>query len=362
MTGDLFDDELPSPVPTAPAREARSRTGVRRVAPAAADPRVHELAAATPRRVHLGTSSWSFPGWRGLVWDGEHAESQLSKDGLGAYAQHPMLRAVSLDRSFYRPLSASQYAAYAAQVPDDFRFVVKAPSLVTDAQVRGSEGRGLQPNPAFLSPALAISEFVQPALDGLGAKLGALVFQLSPLPAAWLARVPELLQRLGEMLAALPSLATAPDAVVAVEVRDPRLLTPEFAEVLRASGAVYCLGLHAKMPAIEDQLPVLRALWPGPLVCRWNLHRKHGAYGYEDAKGLYEPFDRLVDPDPDTRQVLARVIAATTAAGFHAFVTINNKAEGSAPLSVLELATALRALGPESTGHNDAEAPLEPKA
>ena len=93
---------------------------------------------------------------------------------------------------------------------------------------------------------------------------------------------------------------------------------------------------------------MVRALWPGPLVCRWNLHRRHGAYGYEDAKGLYEPFDRLVDPDPDTRQVLARVIAATTAAGFHAFVTINNKAEGSAPLSVLELAAALRALAPDA--------------
>jgi uncharacterized protein YecE (DUF72 family) len=359
MTGDLFDEDPPAP-PAVPGPIARPKTRRVPVEPAPADPQIQGLASAMSRRVHLGTSSWSFPGWKGLVWDGEHAESQLSRQGLAAYARHPMLRTVSLDRAFYRPLSASQYAAYAAQVPEHFRFVVKAPSLVADAMVRSSEGRGMEPNPSFLSPELALSEFVQPAIDGLGPKIGALVFQLSPLPASWLVRTPELLRRLGDMLAALPRLVAG--AVVAVEVRDPQLLTREFAEVLRGAGATYCLGLHAKMPPIESQLPVLRALWPGPLVCRWNLHRKHGAYGYEEAKDLYEPFDRLVDPDPETRQVLARVIAATTAAGFPVFVTINNKAEGSAPLSVRALAEALCALEVAPTAEHLAGPAPRPKA
>jgi uncharacterized protein YecE (DUF72 family) len=332
---DLFGD-----APAASPRP-RSKASTAPVGPAPREPALHDLAAAIPPLLHLGTSSWSFPGWKGLVWDQEHAGATLSKHGLGAYAQHPMLRTVSLDRSFYRPLSASQYAAYAAQVPEHFRFVVKAPSLVTDATVRGADGRGVQPNPAFLDPTLAISEFVQPALEGLGPRIGSLVFQISPLPGTWLARVPEFFAQLETMLAALPPL---PDgATIAVEVRDAQLLVPEFAALLKRSGATYCLGLHARMPPIEAQLPMLRALWPGPLVCRWNLHRKHGAYGYEEAKSTYEPFDRLVDPDPDTRDMLARVIVATAAAGFHAYVTINNKAEGSAPLSVQELAKAVLA-------------------
>ena len=62
-----------------------------------------------------------------------------------------------------------------------------------------------------------------------------------------------------------------------------------------------------------------------------------------EAKGLYEPFDRLIDPDLDTREALARVIAGTVGAGQPAYVTINNKAEGSAPLSVAALAEAVRA-------------------
>jgi uncharacterized protein YecE (DUF72 family) len=273
------------------------------------------------------------------VWRGEHSDSQLSREGLKAYGQHPLLRCVSLDRSFYRPLSASEYAAYAAQVPEHFRFVVKAPSLVCDALIRGSDGRATQDNPAFLDPVLAVSEFVQPAIDGLGSKIGALVFQLSPLPRAWIVRMDEVLDRLAAMLGGLPRLdAVAPGAVVAVEVRNPEFLSPAFASVLKAAGATYCLGLHPRMPPIEDQLPMLRALWPAPLVCRWSLNAKHGAQGYEEAKGLYEPFDKLQDPDPATRRVLAKIIKATTGAALPVYITVNNKAEGSAPLSVLALA------------------------
>lgn len=348
MQDSLFDDSGASTAPLTLGRKAnRPAAQILKVQPAAADRATLELAAMLPSRLHLGTSSWFFPGWAGLVWDGEYEQSVLSKHGLAAYAQHPLLRSVSIDRSFYRPLSASQFAAYAAQVPDDFRFVVKAPSLVADAMVRGEDGRGMQKNPAFLDAQLAAHEFVQPALDGLGQKVGALVFQLSPLPGAILVRMPEILERLRAMLLALPTLAgVAPDGVIAIEVRNPEFLTSAFVDVLREAGATYCLGLHPKMPPIAEQLPILRALWPGPMVCRWNLNRLHGAYGYEAAKGLYSPFDRLVDPDPETREALARVIVGTTRAGHQAFVTMNNKAEGSAPLSVLALAEAVRRLAP----------------
>jgi uncharacterized protein YecE (DUF72 family) len=357
MQDSLFpEDGLPLPESTpAAGRRAKKQDGAGLAQPGSPviaqppTPENIELAAALPPLVHLGTSSWTFPGWKGLVWDGDYSDAQLSKHGLAAYGLHPLFRCVSLDRAFYRPLSALQYASYAAQVGDDFRFSVKAPALVTDATVRGESGRSHQgspqsgqPNPAFLNSELALQEFVQPALEGLGPKLGALVFQISPLPAALLADMPALLQRLATMLQGLPSREAlrqqAPDAVVAVEVRDPQWLTPEFAAVLRAAGATYCLGLHAKMPPIEGQLQMLRALWPGPLVCRWNLHRSHGAYGYKNAVKMYLPFDRLVDEDPETRNTLARVIIATTKAGHPVYATLNNKAEGSAPLSVAALA------------------------
>lgn len=163
--------------------------------------------------------------------------------------------------------------------------------------------------------------------------------------SAWIGRT-------GRLLAALPPLAPpALDGVIAREVRDAAFLTPDHAPQLtqalraarQASGnpITYRLGLHAKKLPIEEQLPLLRTLWPGPLVCRWNLHRRHGAYGYESAKAQYAPFDRLQDPDPTTRAHLARVITGSCGAGQNAYVTINNKAEGSAPLSVVELGNTI---------------------
>ena len=346
MQDDLFGGAPPAPPPSPPNPGADAPPAPRKlgkhgmgVAAAPHDDALRELAQRLPQRLRLGTSSWTYPGWKDLVWDAECSEAQLSKHGLAVYAQHPLMRAVSIDRSFYRPLTASQYARYAAQVPDDFRFVVKAPSLVTDALVRAEDGRGREPNPAFLDPALALQEFVQPALEGLGHKLGALVFQLSPLPFHMLDRLPQQLQRLRALLGAQPPLApTAPDGVLAVEVRDPEWIGPDLARVLRETGATYCLGLHAKMPPLEDQLPLLRALWPGPLVCRWNLNPVHGAYGYEDAEKLYAPYDRIHHPAPEVHAVLARTIAGITGAGQNAFVTISNHAEGCAPLTVRSLA------------------------
>lgn len=313
------------------------------VEPAIIDPALIELAQTLPARLRLGTSSWNYPGWDGLVWNGEYAETNLSRYGLAAYAQHPLFRTVSVDRSFYRPLNVAQFAEYASQVGQDFRFVVKAPSLVTDALARDDTGRGMRQNPNFLNAEQAVQTFVEPALEGLKHRLGALVFQISPLPTAWLGQMPKLIERLHALLKAIPVLkSTAPDGVVAVEVRDPQWLCPQFIEALRDTGATYCMGLHAKMPRIDEQLPILRALWPGPLVCRWNLNPLHGAYGYEDAQALYSPYDKIIDPDPQTRAALVRVIAGTAGAGHNVFVTLSNKAEGSAPLSVIELARAIQ--------------------
>ncbi|OWQ46873.1 hypothetical protein CDL60_10705 [Roseateles noduli] len=325
------------------AAPKRRRAGIQ---PQPPDEAQVALAAALSPRIRLGTSSWSYPGWQGIVWEGRHGESNLSRNGLTAYAQQPLHRAVSIDRGFYQSLTASQYERYAQQVPEDFRFTVKAPSVITDAQVRAEDGRGRQANTAFLDPRLAVQEFLAPAMEGLGARIGALVFQLSPLPLAMLDRMPEQLDRLHAMLAALPSLRdVAPEAVVAVEVRDPEWLTPDFVAVLKDCGARYCLGLHPKLPPIQEQLPLLRAMWPGPLVCRWNLHRIHGPFGYEDAEKKYGEYAELMDPDPETRAVLAKVIRATAEAGHPAYVTISNHAEGSAPLTLRALAREIVAPG-----------------
>ena len=348
-----------APPPATGHRAARAGSAVQ---PAHFDDTLRALAAQLPATLRLGTSSWSYPGWADLVWDGVYSAQVLARNGLGAYAQHPLLRTVGIDRGFYRPLSASDFARYAGQVPPDFRFVVKAPSMVTDALVRSQDGRGREANPTFLNGELAARHFTLPALEGLGARTGALVFQLSPLPWQQIERLPDVLERLRAMLAAQPALGAAPDAVLAVEVRDGAWLAPEhlehFADVLASTRATYCLGLHARMPPLSAQLPLLRRLWPGPLVARWNLNPVHGPHGYEQAERLYAPYDRLHDPAPEDIALLARTLAGVCGRGGHnAFVTISNHAEGSAPLTARRLAEAVAAQATAQVAAQSAQHP-----
>ena len=299
-------------------------------------------APVLPPEIRLGTSSWFFPGWRGLVYEGVHPQVALSKKGLEAYAQIPLLRTVSLDRTFYAPITTVQYQRYARQVPDHFSFVVKAPALVCDAVMRDEEGRGRVPNPHFLDAAIAAREFVVPCLEGLGTKAGPLVFQVSPLPRGLVEDAVSLVDRLAVFFAALPRELGRQRPLYALELRNAELLTPRLMKMLAAAGVRYCVGLHDRMPEVERQVTALKVLdrSPGPLVVRWNLHR---GFRYQAAKQRYEPFDRLVDEDSETRLVLARMAADAFRAGQKVWITANNKAEGSAPLSLLKLAQEIAA-------------------
>jgi len=298
-------------------------------------------APVLPSDIRLGTSSWFFPGWRGLVYEVIHPQATLSRKGLAAYAQIPLLRTVSLDRTFYAPLSSVDYQRYAGQVPDHFSFMVKAPALVCDAVIRDEEGRGTVANPHFLDAGIAAREFIVPCLEGLGTKAGPLVFQVSPLPRSLVEQNVTLVERLAAFFAALPRELGKHRPLYALELRNGELLTPRLMKMLANVEVRYCVGLHDRMPEIERQAAALGVLdgdAPGPLVVRWNRHR---GFLYQAAKQRYEPFDRLVDEDGETRRILAGMAAAAFKAGRKVWIAVNNKAEGSAPLSLLKLAAEI---------------------
>ena len=311
------------------------------VDPAAVEHPLRSLGESLPPRIHLGTSSWSFPGWAGLVYAAPSgrppSEQMLARHGLPAYAAHPLFRTVSLDRTFYAPLGEDVFARYAAQVPAGFRFVVKAPAAITDPVTRApGSGAAAGENPTFLDAAAAAAAFVRPAVAGLGPKAGPLVFQFPPLGRRLLADVPRLAARIAAMIALLPR-----GPLYAVEVRDPELACESLAMLLERAGAVPCLAVHARMPPVEEQadrLGLSGSAGGRPLVVRWNLHAGHD---YSGAKAAYFPFDRLVEEDPTSRAALARLAHAAAAADRDVFITINNKAEGSAPWSVRKLAAAI---------------------
>lgn len=313
--------------------DARAAASHQAIAAAPVMPEVRDLARQLPPGVRLGTSSWHFPGWRGMVWADAETPGDLSRHGLAAYARHPLFGTVGVDRSFYAPLSVRQYEMYARQVPVSFRFVVKAPSLLTSPWIYGEDGGKGKSNALFLDAAYATEQFVGPACEGLGAAAGPLLFQFPPLGRT-LTRAPEqFIAQLQEFLNRLPQ-----GPLYAVEVRDDRVITRRFFAALKEAGARYCLGVHPRMPPVAAQAAAMSGFGPGPLIVRWNLK---AGYSYEEAKARFTPFDRLIDEDSATRESIARLCTATLAAGQECTIIANNKAEGSAPLTLIKLAQAI---------------------
>ena len=313
--------------------DARASAPHQAIAAATVTQEVRDLARQLPPGLRLGTSSWHFPGWRDMVWADAETPGDLSRYGLPAYAQHPLFGAVGVDRSFYAPLSVRQYESYARQVPVSFRFVVKAPNLLTSPWIHGEDGGRGKTNAVFLDAAYAVEQFVGPALEGLGATTGPLLFQFPPLGRT-LTRSPErFIAQLQEFRGRLPQ-----GPLYAVEVRDDRVITRRFFATLKEAGARYCLGVHPRMPPVAAQAAAMSGFGPGPLIVRWNLK---AGYSYEEAKVRFTPFDRLIDEDSATRESIARLCTAALAAGQECTVIANNKAEGSAPLTLIRLAQAI---------------------
>jgi uncharacterized protein YecE (DUF72 family) len=291
------------------------------------------LAQRLPYHIYLGTSSWSFPGWQGLVYDRTATERDLAHHGLAAYARHPLLRAVGIDRTYYAPISSTVFAAYAASVPENFRFLVKAHVWCTAVHMPAPGARARQRydrNTHFLEPQYAIAEVVRPCVEGLGSKMGPLLFQFPPQDVPAIGGPGRFAERLHRFLDALPR-----GPLYAVELRNANLLTAAYAEALSAAGAYHCFNVHPSMPTLPDQQRTVSPASAPALVVRWMLHR---TLGYDAARSRYQPFDRLIDVDPDNRAAIATLCLDTVARNWPAFVIVDNKAEGSAPLSVCQLA------------------------
>jgi uncharacterized protein YecE (DUF72 family) len=273
------------------------------------------IGSRLPRWIHLGTSSWAFPGWSGIVYDREASQRTLSRQGLRAYSRNPLLRAVAIDRTFYGPIPDSEFRAYAEQVPESFRFLVKAHGDLTQSGAR------------YLDRAYAIGEVIGPAVEGLGQKGAVLLFQFPPQSARGFGGAFRFADDLGEFLRDLP-----PGIQYAVELRNRELLTPRYLEALEATSSCHGYNVHPSMPDVSEQVELTAGARFPALVVRWMLRRDRG---YEEARDDFQPFDRLAAEDPGPRRAIAELCLSS---GKPAFVIINNKAEGSAPLSVFKLA------------------------
>jgi uncharacterized protein YecE (DUF72 family) len=281
----------------------------------------------------MGTTSWAYPGWSGIVYGPSVPQKDLSNYGLTAYAKHPLFRTVEIDRTYYEPVLATGLQSYASQVPEDFRFLMKAHEDCVVRQFpshpRYGKKRG-ETNSRYLDAAYATDKVVGPFVEGLGAKGGALLFQFPPHavddPEAFAGELHAFLTRLPK------------GVVYAVEIRNAELFVPAYSNALEDAGAVHCHNVWTRMPTLTAQAKRISPRARRPFVLRWLLRPNDT---YERANARYSPFSRVVEQDETTLTLAASILAKVHLHGIEAFVLVDNKAEGCAPESVARLARAI---------------------
>jgi len=160
----------------------------------------------------VGTSGYNYPEWKGSFYPADLPTAKM----LPYYASK--FHTVEINYTFYRMPTSKIVAGWAAQVPDGFRFTLKAPRRIThDKRLRAAE------------VADSLQAFVSVAGE-LGPRLGALLFQLPP-------NFKKDLPLLNEFLSLLPPRVTA-----AFEFRNDSWLSDDVYEALRERNIALCIA------------------------------------------------------------------------------------------------------------------------
>ncbi len=167
-------------------------------------------------QLHLGTSGWSYQGWRGRFYP-----SGLAPKGwLPFYAQ--TFNTVEINMTFYRLPSREILANWAAVTPPGFTFTLKANRRITHVGRLRNVGHDVN--------------FFYHLAGALEDKLGCILFQLPPT----LTRDDALLE---DFLSVL-----SPGYRNVIEFRDPSWYADTVYDILRSCLAGFCIVSSAKVP------------------------------------------------------------------------------------------------------------------
>ena len=276
----------------------------------------------------IGTCSWKYPSWAGLVYESKKPDNYLEE-----YAKH--YQSVEVDQWFWSLFGEDKIVlpkkavveAYNQSVPDDFKFVIKAPnSLSLTHLYKQYSGGKLVQNPHFLSPEL-YDNFLY-TLAPIRSKIGAISLQFEYLNKR---KMPSAESFLGQFVQFLKNVDTS--IPICMEIRNPNFLTTTYFQLLKDHGIghTFCQGYY--MPDIRDVYEK-----HAPHIQGTSIIRLLGP----DRQGIEEKtqksWDKIVLPRDDEIAGIAKLIKKMVArSGMDIYLNVNNHYEGSAPITIQKM-------------------------
>ena len=296
---------------------------------------LERLGRRIPALVRFGTSTWNYPGWSGLVYHRDYGPKGAAARMLEEYSAFPLFRTVGVDSSFYGPPTEQVLRSYAEHLPPGFPCISKVWSQLTihtftKAQDPDKAGKV---NPDFLNPDLFVEEIYPLYARHFAANTGPFVFEFQTIAQRSGLGPERFAARLDEFFSALPR-----DVQYGVEVRNDEFLTPMYFAVLREHGVAHVFNSWTRMPPIGHQLDLPGAV-TGPFLLARALLRPGRTYN--EAVDAFAPYDRIREPNPKLRRDLVRLVERAVQLKIPAYLLVNNRTEGSAPLTIAAIAAML---------------------
>jgi uncharacterized protein YecE (DUF72 family) len=282
--------------------------------------------------VFIGSSSWKYPGWFGMLYDrgryeyrGKFARTRFNRDCLAEYAE--VFKTVCVDAAYYNFPSQQNLEGMINQTPDGFQFGFKVTDAITIKKYPKLDRFGDlagKANENFLNAELFAKAFLNPC-EPFRQNVGLLMFEFSRFWPTDYEHGREFVADLDKFLGALPK-----GWPYGIEMRNRAWLQSEYFECLARHRVTHVFNSWEAMPAVSEQmaLPGSRTN-PDLVAARFLL--KPGR-GYEEAVKTFEPYDSIKEENPDARAAGKALIAEGRTAGpkRKTFIFVNNRLEGNA--------------------------------
>ena len=302
------------------------------------------LATLAQRGAYIGTSSWKYPGWRGLLYDeqryiyhGRLSEARFERNCLREYAE--VFKTVCVDAGYYRFPDSRYIESLVSQVPSDFLFTFKVTDDITIRKFGNLPRFGARAgsvNENFLNADLFASAFVKP-FEPFKQNVGMFIFEFSKFYSADYAQGRDFLADLDRFLGGIP-----PGWNYGIEIRNKHFLQPDYFALLARHGVAHVFNSWSDMPPVGDQLALAGSLTtPAFAGARFLLRpgRK-----YQEAVDLFSPYGEVKEANPEARTAGAELIRQMLVkqALRKLFLYVNNRLEGNALLTIMAMLEATR--------------------
>jgi len=276
---------------------------------------------------HIGTCSWKYDSWRGLIYPETGTINYLQE-----YARH--YRTVEVDQWFWSLFNENTAVLpkpgvveeYAQSTPDGFVFCIKVPNSITlTHHYRKDRKAPLLCNPCFLSIPL-MKRFLE-LLKPIGDKLGPLIFQFEYLNKKKMSSLGEFINRFSKFALQLPE-----GYDYFVETRNPNYLKIPYFDFLNDNNLHHVFSHGYYMPPIFDLYAQFRNR-----IHRKTVIRLLGPDRQDIEKQTDSSWNRITAPKDEDLSRLREMLADLKEKNIETFIYVNNHFEGSAPRTITRI-------------------------